>query len=482
MSIYKRVFPGGFRTLCAALFPARALTAETGSCIMEQAGLSAFDLFAIGSVSGIPILSDKRAASAVHDVKRTACRRKVFRDMGYSEKDVLAYVKDEDVKFVKLAFCDAFGTQKNISVLASQLPRAFEEGIPFDASAIRGFAAADKSGLLLCPDPSTLSVLPWRPSHGRVIRLFCDILHADRTPFEADCRRILSEAAAAAAAGSVSCRIGAEFEFYLFQNDEAGNPTAQPFDRAGYFDIAPLDKGENVRREICCTLEEMGIVPETSHHEEGPGQNEIDFCHSEPLAAADNALTFKNVVRMAAARNGLTADFSAKPIPDEPGNSQHIHLSVQTGEKAGRDSFAAGILAHIAELTVFLNPTEASYRRLAERKAPRYITWSRENRSQLLHIPELGRDGGIRMELRSPDPSSNPYLAYALLIYAGLDGIRRGLTLPEPVNAELCCAPEELVKTLAKLPGSIEEAAGLAVQSEFVKRILPSRLIRCYTL
>ena len=402
--------------------------------------------------------------------------------MGYSEKDVLAYIKDEDVKFVKLAFCDAFGTQKNISVLASQLPRAFDEGIPFDASAIRGFADADRSGLLLCPDPSTLSVLPWRPSHGRVIRLFCDILHADRTPFASDCRRILADATAKAGDCGVSCRIGAEFEFYLFRNDEAGNPTAQPFDRAGYLDIAPLDKGENVRREICCTLEEMGIIPETSHHEEGPGQNEIDFRDSEPLAAADHALTFKNVVRTVAARNGLTADFSAKPIPDEPGNSQHIHLSVRTAEKTEQNAFAAGILAHIAELTVFLNPTEASYRRLGERRAPHYVTWSTENRSQLMRIFEPGADGSLRLELRSPDPSSNPYLAYALLILAGLDGIRRGLVLPEPVNAELYGAPEELVKTLAVLPQTMDEAAKLASESEFVKGILPARLIRCYTL
>ena len=418
--------------------------------------------------------------------RSTACsagERNVI--MGYSESEVLEYVKEEDVKFVKLAFCDAFGTQKNISILASQLPRAFKDGIPFDASAIRGFADVDKSDLLLCPDPGTLSVLPWRPSHGRVIRLFCDIRHPDKSPFASDCRRILSTAVSHAEKCGVSCNIGTEFEFYLFRNDENGNPTEQPFDRAGYLDIAPLDKGENVRREICCTLEEMGIIPETSHHEEGPGQNEIDFHYSEPLAAADNALTFKSVVRTVAARNGLTADFSAKPLAEEPGNGQHIHFSLrtaETGEPMKPDAFMAGILTHIAEITLFLNPTEASYRRLGEHRAPRYITWSPENRSQLIRIPAAAGEGSERIELRSPDSSANPYLAYALLIEAGLDGIRRKSILPAPVNADLYCAPEQLTKTLDMLPRTIEEAAALAKESEFVKRFLPERLIRSYTL
>ncbi|NLH01358.1 MAG: glutamine synthetase, partial [Clostridiales bacterium] len=337
--------------------------------------------------------------------------------MLYTEEDVLEYVREEDVKFVRLAFCDIFGTQKNISIPASELSMAFRCGISFDASAIAGFGDESRSDLFLFPDPTTLTVFPWRPSHGRVVRMFCDIRYPDGRQFELDCRSILKKAEAEANKKGLRCYFGAEYEFYLFKTDENGAPTNIPMDNAGYMDMAPEDAGENVRREICLTLEEMGIVPEASHHEEGPGQNEIDFRYSDPLAAADNSVTFKTVVRTVAARNGLYACFDPKPLANMSGSGMHINMSPRL--RGGDDcfyQFMAGIMEHIAEMTIFLNPTSQSYLRLGSHKAPQYISWSPENRSQLIRIPAAA-EGRSRIELRSPDANANPYIAYARLIY-----------------------------------------------------------------
>ena len=394
--------------------------------------------------------------------------------MLYTEQDVFDYIEQEDVKFIRLTFCDIPGHQKNISIMPHELPRAFSQGISFDASAIEGFGDVVESDLFLFPIPSTLSVLPWRPSRGKVVRMFCRIKHPDGTPFRLDSRSLLEKAAAEAREMGVSLQFGAEFEFYLFKTDENGDPTREPFDRAGYMDVAPWDKGENVRREICLNLESMGISPESSHHEEGPGQNEIDFRYSDPLTAADNAMHFKSVVQAVAAGNGLYADFSPKPIPRESGNGMHINISARRA--SGRDvtpGFMAGILEHIRELTAFLNPTENSYLRLGEKKAPRYITWSPGNRSQLIRIP-AAQGEYRRMELRSPDPTANPYLAFALLIYAGLDGIRRELTPPEPMNRNLYTAEESVTAALRQLPATLEEAKQIAAESSFLKEILPA--------
>ena len=342
----------------------------------------------------------------------------------YSYDEVMTFVEEEDVKFIRLAFCDARGRQKNISIMPLELKRAFTEGISFDASAIAGFGDVVKSDLFLHPDPSTLSVLPWRPSNGRVIRMFCDIKYPDGRRYEKDGRYILKNAIETAKKAGISCFFGAEFEFYLFELDDNGNPTGETFDKAGYMDIAPDDKGENVRREICFNLLEMGISPESSHHEEGPGQNEIDFKYSGALSAADNAVTFKSVVQTIARRNGLFADFSPKPLMHESGNGLHINVSIKSDD--GRDltdSFMAGILDHAVEMTAFLNPVKESYKRVGEKKAPKYVTWSPENRSQLIRIPAVKSSDKKRIELRSPDPCANPYIAYALIIYAGLDGI-----------------------------------------------------------
>lgn len=397
--------------------------------------------------------------------------------MLYSAEDVFEYVQQEDVKFIRLAFCDVTGRQKNISIMPEELERAFSDGISFDASAIAGFGGPVGSDLFLHPVPSTLNVLPWRPSRGKVVKMFCNIRHPDGTPFAMDSRRILSQAIQAAADLGCQVRFGAEFEFYLFKTDENGSPTDQPFDNAGYMDVAPEDKGENIRREICLNLQDMGIQPESSHHEEGPGQNEIDFRYSDAMSAADNAMHFKTVVKTAALRNGLYADFSPKPIYGQAGNGMHINMSVKSND--GRDytePFLAGVLSHVREITAFLNPTENSYRRLGEHKAPRFITWSPENRSQLVRIP-AAKGEYQRIELRSPDPMANPYLAYALLIHAGLDGIRRNLSAPQPVNENLYTADASLTSRLEQLPSTLEEAKQIARSSAFVASILPRQML-----
>lgn len=394
----------------------------------------------------------------------------------YSYDEVMTYCQEEDVKFIRLAFCDLTGRQKNIAIMPEELGRAFRYGISFDASAIPGFGDEVRSDLFLFPDPSTLSVLPWRSAQGQVVRMFCDIRRPDGSPFERDSRRLLKKAVEAAKEMGITCYFGAEFEFYLFRTGENGEATRIPYDNAGYMDIAPEDKGENVRREICLTLVDMGIRPEGSHHEEGPGQNEIDFRYSDALTAADNAVTFQAVVKTIAMQSGLSACFSPKPLPDQSGNGLHINMSLQGAkDQRQRDAFMAGILRHVREITAFLNPTEESYLRLGEKKAPRYVTWSPENRSQLIRIP-AARGDAVRFELRSPDPGANPYIAYALLIYAGLEGIRTESSLCPPVNVNLFTAGPEVTDSLETLPASLPEALELARRSPLVARYMPEIL------
>lgn len=391
----------------------------------------------------------------------------------YSYEELMSFVEDEDVKFIRLAFVDIKGTQKNISIMPSELKRAFEQGISFDASSVKGFGDVVNSDLFLRPDPSTLEILPWRPSQGRVVRMFCSIYNADGTPFELDGRYILKNASKKAKEKGLTCYFGTEFEFYLFKRDGDGNPTRIPFDTAGYMDIAPEDKGENVRREICFSLLNMDIEPESSHHEEGPGQNEIDFRYSKALPAADNAVTFTSVVRSIANVNGLYAEFSPKPLAGESGNGLHINMSVKSKDGCDySESYMAGIMSHIKEMTAFLNPCDESYMRLGEKKAPKYITWSHQNRSQLIRIPAASGEYS-RMELRSPDPTANPYIAFALLIYAGLDGVEKKLSLPEPVNLNLFSADESITNKLDRLPHSYGQALEIARTSEFIRNTLP---------
>lgn len=401
--------------------------------------------------------------------------------MRYTKDEIIQYVSEEDVKFIRLAFCDVFGVQKNIAIMPEELPRAFEYGIAIDASAIRGFGDVVNSDLLLHPDPDTLAELAWRPETGKVVRMYADITYPDCTPFECDTRTLLKQAIKTAELQGYTFAFGEEQEFYLFKLDDIDNRTYEPYDNAGYMDIAPEDRGENIRREICLTLEKMGIHPERSHHEEGPGQNEIDFRYSDPLTAADNALTFQMVVKTIARRNGLYADFSPKPLKDAPGNGCHINVSVKPSDNfVNLNYMIAGILDKIQEMTLFFNPKDESYSRFGGNKAPRYISWSAENRSQLIRIP-AAQGEYCRAELRSPDNLANPYLSFALLIHAGLYGINNRLALPDPVNENLQNANPEIIRNLRKLPETLKEAASLANSSSFVKSLIPQSIIDTYS-
>ena len=399
--------------------------------------------------------------------------------MKYTPQEVMQYIQEEDVKFIRLAFCDVHGKPKNISIMPHELERAFKYGIAIDASAIAGFGDEVHSDLFLHPDPATIAVLPWRPEHGRVVRMFCSISHLDGMPFIHDTRSILKQAIADATKAGYTFSFGSELEFYLFKLDENGEPTNIPYDDASYMDVAPEDKCENVRREICLALERMGIQPESSHHEEGPGQNEIDFRYSDALSAADNAVTFCTVVKTIAARNGLHADFSPKPLDRKPGNGFHINISVNGGDGIAAQRMMGGILNRIKGMTLFLNPTEESYRRLGENKAPKYISWSSDNRSMLIRIPAA--EGEYRrFELRSPDCTANPYLAFALLIWAGLDGILNNIALTEESNVNLYTASPKELWGLETLPLTRNAAAKETRSSDFISAHLPESLIHYF--
>ena len=368
--------------------------------------------------------------------------------MKRTAQDILNFVEDNDVKFVKLTFCDIFGNQKNVSLFASELPRAFEQGISFDGSSIAGFMNIEESDLILWPDPDTATVLPWRPAEGRVMRMYCDITLPDGKPFEGNCRGYLQSVVKRARAMGLTVNVGCECEFYLFETDESGNPTHIPLDHGGYFDIPPLDKGENIRREICFAIEEMGLHPEHSHHESGHGQNEVCFRYTTALKSADNLNTFKSTVKAIAARNGLFASFMPKPLANQPGSGLHVNVSLPN-----------------------------SYARLGANEAPLYVSWSRQNRSQLVRLPSAHGEY-CRVELRGPDPAGNPYLVIGLILAAGLDGIEHSLPLPEAVNRNLF--HPSAAAGLDSLPRTLREAITVAGQSEFISRELPVALMNKY--
>ena len=390
--------------------------------------------------------------------------------MSHTLSQLMQFIEENDIKFIRLAFCDMFGVQK----------------ISFDASAIAGFANVAESDLFLAPDLDTFAILPWRPSEGCVGRFFCNIKYPDGRPFEGDGRHLLQTMEQKAAQAGYRFLLGPECEFYLFETDEKGRPTLEPFDRAGYFDIAPMDRGENVRREICLTLEEMGIQPERSHHEQGPGQNEIDFRCASPLHAADDLMTMRAAVKAIAAQNGLFASFLPKPLQDESGSGLHINLSIfqngvnlfenfRTDPHPTAAAFLAGILRRIPEITVFADPLPGSYERLGRCEAPGVVSWSCQNRSSLVRVPAAsGPD--CRMELRSPDPSCNPYYVTALLLAAGFEGVQEGLSLPAAADYDAFARPAELTP----LPASLDEALALARESEFLKQVLPEKLLVDY--
>jgi glutamine synthetase len=388
--------------------------------------------------------------------------------MTYTTEEVMKYIEEEDVKFIRLAFRDAYGVQKNISVLPGELSKAFEDGTAINVRNIAGFGDCPYGTLYLKPEPDTMAILPWRPDSGRVLRMFCGVYTPGGEEYVSDTRAILKKAVKRAEQAGIEFKFGTEAEFYLFNLDDDGNPTNIPYDRAGYMDIAPLDRCENVRREIILNIERMGLIPERSHHEKGPGQNEIDFHYAKPLKAADQMTTFKMVVSTVANRFGLYSDFSPVPLPSESGNGYHINIYAtdSNGSDVARYA-AAGIIEKIRDMTIFLNPKDESYERLGNNTAPDKADWGSCGVSELMHIEEY--KGRTHVELRSPDAESNPYLVYALLIHAGLSGIERKLELPKEMDEEA-----------AYLPRSKKEAAEIAKGSSFVKSIVPEEIIRAY--
>ena len=412
--------------------------------------------------------------------------------MNYTTRqDVLDFVEDNNVKFVRFAFTDIFGTQKNIAVLASDLPKALDEGVCFDGSAVPGLMHVEESDLVLRPDLATITILPWRPTEGRVMQFFCDIERPDGQPFGGNCRGFLRQISQQFKRMGLVCNVGAECEFYLFETDDRGQPVRVPIDRGGYFDVYPMDAAENLRRDICLTMEQMGLAPQHSHHESGSGQNEIDFHYASPLKTADNVMMFKQITRAVAGRNGLYASFMPKPLAGQAGSGLHVNISLYMDGKnlfegdiapdSIPGSFMAGVLAHSRELTAFTNPLPNSYLRFGCDEAPRYVSWSRQNRSQLVRIPAVQGDN-CRMELRSPDPACNPYLAFGLVLAAGLDGIENRMQLCGPVNRNLfeLEPPEAAGLGLEVLPATLEEAVDAARQSPFLAKYLPEGLAQRY--
>lgn len=393
--------------------------------------------------------------------------------MHFSKEDCLKFVEENDVRFIRLQFTDIFGRMKNIAITDKQLSNAFENGVMFDGSSVAGYTSVEASDMFLFPDPDTLAIIPWRPQQSKVARIICDIKNHDGSQFEGDPRYILKRTLKKANDLGYTFQVGPECEFFMFYNDNEGEPTTITHDTASYCDLAPIDQGENTRREICLVLEEMGFEIEASHHETAAGQHEIDFRYTDALTAADNIMTFKMVVKIIAQRNGLHATFMPKPLPDVNGSGMHINMSLTRdginlfSDDNNKDDisetakyFTAGLLNHIKGITAIANPLVNSYKRLKPGfEAPVHIAWSHMNRSPLLRVP-APRGEGTRLELRSPDPTCNPYLTLALVLEAGLDGLRNRLPLADPVNVNIYNLTVEQEKELKidRLPSNLLSA------------------------
>ena len=411
--------------------------------------------------------------------------------MGYTREDIIRMVEEEEIEFIRLQFTDIFGQLKNVAITASQIEKAVNNDVMFDGSSIEGFTRIYESDQRLCPDLNTFAIFPWRPSQGKVARMICDVSNQDRTPFAGDPRLILKqEIQKARDMGFDVFNIGPELEFFLFETDEYGRATTRTRDEAGYFDLGPLDHGESTRREVCMSLEQMGFVIEASHHECARGQHEIDFHYVEALDGADKIMTMKLAVKTLAQKNGLHATFMPKPIYGVAGSGMHLNMSLfKDGKNVFYDpndekglsriarSFIAGILEHTRGFTALTNPLVNSYKRLgAGYEAPRYLSWSASNRSTLIRIP-ADRGHATRVELRSPDPACNPYLAIAACLAAGLDGIRRDLTPPpEDVYALDAGAQADL----AALPETLKDALDELERDPLILSVLGEHMARHY--
>ena len=405
----------------------------------------------------------------------------------YSKEDIIKFVEENDVEFIRLQFTDLFGILKNVAIPKSQLKKALDNQMIFDGSSIDGFARIEESDMCLRPDLDSFVIFPWRPQTGKVARLICDVYKTDGTPFEGDPRHILKKAMAEAEKMGYTFNVGPECEFFLFNVDENGAPTTNSNDQAAYFDLGPNDLGENARRDMVLTLEDMGFVIEASHHECAPAQHEIDFKYDEALITADNIMTFKLAVKTIAQRHGLHATFMPKPKANMAGSGMHINMSL---EKDGKNVFAdengknglseeayhfiAGLMKHINGIVAITNPLVNSYKRLIPGyEAPVYIAWSAKNRSPLIRIP-AARGKGTRVELRNPDPTANPYLALAVCLIAGLDGIKNKLEVCDSVDANIYAMTkkERRERGIDSLPETLIDAVKHLEKDELIMEFL----------
>lgn len=409
----------------------------------------------------------------------------------YTKKDILNMAEEEDVAFIRLQFTDIYGTMKNMAVTMNQLKKALDNKCMFDGSSIEGFSRTEESDMYLYPDLDTFEIFPWRPQQGKVARLICDVRRPDGTPYESDPRYVLKKVVRQAAEMGYTMNAGPECEFFLFHTNDDGLPTTITHEQGSYFDVGPLDFGENARRDMVLTLEDMGFEIETSHHEIAPAQHEIDFRYDEALATADNIMTFKMVVKTIAKRHGLHATFMPKPKIEVNGSGMHINLSLakdgnnifqdgtdQNGLSREAYYFMGGLMKHMKAITCITNPTVNSYKRFVPGyEAPVYMTWSAKTREPLIRIPSV-RGEGTRIELRSPDPSANPYLALAVLLAAGLDGIKNEIMPPESVDADVQSMPEEVKKQMKieALPQNLMEAVMELEKDTFIQNVLGADL------
>jgi glutamine synthetase len=405
-------------------------------------------------------------------------------------------IEENNVRFIRLQFTDILGALKNVAITSSQIEKALDNKCMFDGSSIEGFVRIEESDMYLYPDLDSFVILPWHTQHGRVARLICDIYKPDGTPFEGDPRDVLKRTVRQAADMGFTFNVGPECEFFLFNTDEFGHPTTVTYDTAGYFDLGPSDLGESARRDICLNLEEMGFEIEASHHEVAIAQHEIDFKYSEALSAADNILTFKMVVKSCADSHGLCATFMPKPVYGRAGSGMHTNMSLfrgdrnvfydpesETGLSHIAGNFIAGILKHIRGMCALTNPLVNSYKRLVPGyEAPCHIAWTLRNRSALVRVP-ASRGASTRIELRNPDPACNPYLEFAVLLAAGLDGIKNDMTPPEAVSANIYDFDREEREAagIGSLPGDLNEAISEMKKDPLIRETLGEHVFRKYT-
>ncbi|MFY9279974.1 MAG: type I glutamate--ammonia ligase [Caldicoprobacterales bacterium] len=413
----------------------------------------------------------------------------------YTREDIKRICKEEKVKFIRLQFTDIFGTMKNVAITVQQLDKALDNQMMFDGSSIEGFVRIEESDMYLHPDPNSFVIFPWSNEESKVARLICDVYNADGTPFEGCPRNTLKRVLKEAEDMGYKMYVGPEAEFFLFHIDKDGKPTTNTHDNAGYFDLAPVDRGESARQEMCLTLEQMGFEIEASHHELAPGQHEIDFKYDDALTTADNVMTFKMVVRFIAQGHGLHATFMPKPVYGIAGSGMHLNQSLfcngqnvfydPEGEMGLSDIalyYIGGLMKHASAITAITNPLVNSYKRLVSGyEAPVYIAWSGQNRSPLIRIPS-NRGVGTRVELRSPDPSCNPYLALAVALKAGLEGIKNKIFPPDPVNCNIYDLTEQEIQDghIPRLPSNLANAIRALKEDKVIQEALGEHIYKRY--